>query len=42
MIGGHIVDAMDYINNKIQIFFLLRQWDNNDPYIKINIKEINK
>jgi hypothetical protein len=23
MIGGHIVDAMDYIDNKILIFFFL-------------------
>jgi hypothetical protein len=42
MIGGHIVHAMDYIDNKILIFLLLRQWDNKDPYINIYIKEINK
>jgi hypothetical protein len=42
MIGGHIVDAMDYIDNKILIFLFLRQWDNKDPYINGDIKEINK
>jgi hypothetical protein len=42
MIGGHIVDAMDYIDNKILIFLLLRQWDNKDSYINKDIKEINK
>jgi hypothetical protein len=41
MIGGHIVDAMDYIDNKF-LFFLIRQWDNKDLYINIEIKEINK
>jgi hypothetical protein len=41
MIGGHIINAMDYIDNKILIFYL-RQWDNKDPYINIDIKEINK
>jgi hypothetical protein len=42
VIGGHIVDAMDYIDNKILIFLLLRQWDNKDPYItyiRLLIKE---